>query len=100
MSVGNDPCALALSQLRQLREKDPELGPVLNCFEEILSIRDDLLGRFTPDTSKLTASYCQKRNSEGLPCLSSAGISVPVDLLNEAAGRIAAAAKEGGGAEA
>jgi FdhE protein len=99
MSTESSPYALALSQLRQLKEKDPELGPILTCFEQILSVQQGLLGRFKPDVSKLTASYCGKRNSEGLPCLSSARVSVPVDLLNEAAKRVSAATNGAAGAE-
>lgn len=84
----------ALSQVRELKKLEPDLAPVLGCYEAILQAQRDVRAGFGPDLRGLDVDRCRGRNAAGSAFLQARDIRVPWGLFDELFARIGAVSVE------
>ena len=77
-----------ISQIDELKKKDPDLVSILECYENILKTQKETGETFKPELTCLVYTTCKKRHSDGLPFLNSENVKIPWDLFNTLAEQI------------
>jgi FdhE protein len=75
----------AISQLKELKEKDSDLTSIFDCYENILKAQKETGKSFDPDLHGLDFTACIQKHADGLPFLNSDTISITWDLFDKLA---------------
>ncbi len=73
----------ALTQIVQLKTTKPELKEILDFYEALLRLQQQVLLSFHPDLAKLDIKAAQQRNAKGFPFLKPEDIKLDQDLFSK-----------------
>lgn len=78
----------AISQLKELKGKSPDLTAIFDCYENIFKAQNETGESFKPDLNGLDFTTCKQKHADGLPFLNSENITLSWDLFDSLAKRI------------
>jgi len=88
MTAARDFYDGALSGIRELKEKDPELRSILEYYDDMLQVQMETRLSFDPDLKGIDTKLCRKRASGGLPIVRAADVEIDWDLFDSLFDRI------------